>query len=1335
MGSRNINLNRNIGRRPKNILGSLILSLSLLFFSGVAGAEHKGISFQAVIKAPDGSLPTESGLKVTVQILDPVNNCVLREELHSEMKVSNGYLNILVGSGLAQTPDGRNPVPVLSIKEALDNKTVRTGLNCVDVNNAIVASNQTYTPTNLHSRKMRIRFNIRGDEVIGDFSMRAVGFAVNAEMLNSKSDTDFLNTQVAQGLTQANVESVFQRFTKLDAILNNFNTSGTGLGANISGNAATATTALNISGVLAVANGGTSGTSASAARTGLGIGSVATISPTGTADATTFLRGDGVWVVPPLNGGTINEVNAGTGLSGGGTVGSVTVNLSNVGTAGSYPKVTTDAQGRVTSATSLSATDIPSLNASKISSGAFADALLAGLSIDKLINNTGLYFTYKPVGAACSNNQVLKYDSSVNSGNGGWVCSSDAGVGAEADTTVQAFAKVAPSTGLSLDASDHLQTTFGTTAGTVVAGNDSRLTGAFQANAALGGDLTGTLSASTVAAIYGRAVAAAAAADDQKFLKYIHGAGWQSHYVKLSELKDAAGTGSAFDVGACTAASTLAWSSLTDQFSCQSISVPVAQVSGLATVATSADYTDLTNLPTIPAAQSNANWLSASGVTQILNKPTLGTLAAMSPTGTADNTTFLRGDGAWAAIPLDVETVAGKSGAVTLQAADISDFSSAVDARITAQKGNANGLASLNGSAKIPSTQIDLASSDIPDLAASKITSGTFSDSFLAGLSIDKTLSAASKYLNYKPNAVSCDDDEVLKYDSSLNSGSGGWSCAVDDGLGAETDSTVAAYSKSAPSIGISVNGSDQLEISFGTIAGVAVAGNDARVTGAFSASTSLGGDLDGTLPNPSVVQLSGQAVSTTASASGQALRYNGTSWNPNFLSMFDLRSTVNGTQAFGGVGCTAGQTLAWTAATDNLSCVNIAIAHTQVSGLAASATTDTTNATNIGSGTLAAARFPTSMTTAWVGASGDLYFDSGSVGIGNTAPKAKLHVTGEVKFGQTTMACNATTEGAQRYNSLTKAMEFCNGTSWQYFGSGPGGVAGLRSCDRGTTNDVMVAVGSWCVDKYEASVWSASDGTGTQYFADSSTAAGNYFYADSSNRPASFNRDGSGTSPVYAVSKPDVFPARGITWYQAAVACMNSGKVLIPDSVWQMASLGTVDPATSGSGGRNGGSAADAANARCNTNTHGANDSDGDGYWLDNNNKLRKTNRAGATNQGSNACISRFGVHDMIGNLAEWTDLSGMQAGPRITGFTQGMEGATGGAFSADRTVNINGQVSVRDSTTVLNPDVWKDHSPAVALRGGAWFLDAAGLSAHDLFAGGSESNFMFGFRCAMPR
>lgn len=69
---------------------------------------------------------------------------------------------------------------------------------------------------------------------------------------------------------------------------------------------------------------------------------------------------------------SIVEVGAVTisGDASGSGNGSITLTLANSGvTAGTYPKVTVDAKGRVTSGSSLSASDIPSLDWSKITSG------------------------------------------------------------------------------------------------------------------------------------------------------------------------------------------------------------------------------------------------------------------------------------------------------------------------------------------------------------------------------------------------------------------------------------------------------------------------------------------------------------------------------------------------------------------------------------------------------------------------------------------------------------------------------------------------------------------------------------------------------------------------------------------------------------------------------------------------------------------------------------------------------------------------------------------------------------------------------------------------------
>ncbi len=60
--------------------------------------------------------------------------------------------------------------------------------------------------------------------------------------------------------------------------------------------------------------------------------------------------------------------------------------------------------------------------------------------------------------------------------------------------------------------------------------------------------------------------------------------------------------------------------------------------------------------------------------------------------------------------------------------------------------------------------------------------------------------------------------------------------------------------------------------------------------------------------------------------------------------------------------------------------------------------------------------------------ADGDLIVN-GKLGVGTTAPAAKVDVNGEVKIGNTGLACSSTTAGATRYSS--GRLEYCNGTIW----------------------------------------------------------------------------------------------------------------------------------------------------------------------------------------------------------------------------------------------------------------------------------------------------------------
>ena len=74
--------------------------------------------------------------------------------------------------------------------------------------------------------------------------------------------------------------------------------------------------------------------------------------------------------------GKVAGVTSGTGVTVSTTGNIATVNLANAGTAGTYAKVTTDAYGRVTAGTTLSASDLPPLPASLITSGTLNTAQL-----------------------------------------------------------------------------------------------------------------------------------------------------------------------------------------------------------------------------------------------------------------------------------------------------------------------------------------------------------------------------------------------------------------------------------------------------------------------------------------------------------------------------------------------------------------------------------------------------------------------------------------------------------------------------------------------------------------------------------------------------------------------------------------------------------------------------------------------------------------------------------------------------------------------------------------------------------------------------------------------
>ncbi|WP_157678744.1 tail fiber domain-containing protein [Bdellovibrio bacteriovorus] len=155
------------------------------------------------------------------------------------------------------------------------------------------------------------------------------------------------------------------------------------------------------------------------------------------------------------------------------------------------------------------------------------------------------------------------------------------------------------------------------------------------------------------------------------------------------------------------------------------------------------------------------------------------------------------------------------------------------------------------------------------------------------------------------------------------------------------------------------------LTLKVGTVSGTVAAGDDARLTDARTPKGAAGGDLSGTYPAPSVVALQGVAVSNSAPASGNYLKYNGAQWAPAGINTSDVNglsaalSTYLTQSAFNAAvssaSCGANQAAYWNSVSSNFQCQTINVGVTTVSGTAGQivvsngSTTPTLSLTSVG--------------------------------------------------------------------------------------------------------------------------------------------------------------------------------------------------------------------------------------------------------------------------------------------------------------------------------------------------------------------------------------------------